>query len=286
MPSFNFSEKPVLICKDHTVSGRFFELRKEEDFQFLATFPKPDSNELPEYYKSEKYISHTDSKRTIFDKTYHGVKKFMLQRKMSWIETRKGAQGKLLDIGAGTGDFLLAAKNRGWEVNGQEPNPAARNRARSKGIILEENVSHLPTESYDVITLWHVLEHVPNLEDQIRELDRLLTREGLLIIAVPNFKSYDAQVYRESWAAYDVPRHLYHFSRPSIKKLFSKFSFELVDEKGLLFDAFYVSLLSEKIRKGKSNFANAFFTGALSNLRAKFTGEYSSLVYFLEKRKE
>lgn len=280
---FNFSDRPVLVCKDHTVSGRFFELRKNEEYDLLATFPRPERDKLPEYYKSEKYISHTDSKSTFFDKLYHWVKSYMLQKKIGWIENEKENRGKLLDIGAGTGDFLLEAKNKGWKVFGVEPNSRARDLAFEKGLNLIEDTSAFNSEEFDVITLWHVLEHVPDLEEQIIELKRLLKKDGLLLIAVPNFKSYDAKVYQEKWAAYDVPRHLYHFSQTSIKKIFENFSFKLISKKGLLFDSFYVSLLSGKYSNGKSNPLKAGFIGLLSNFKAKFTGEYSSIAYFFEK---
>lgn len=280
---FNFSQKPVLVCKDHTVSGLFFELKKEENYGLLGTFPQPDMKELPGFYDSQDYISHTDSRRSFLDKIYQGVKVFMLRKKVGWIEKEVKQKGRILDIGAGTGDFLLATKTRGWEVFGQEPNPAARSLAAAKGIILEEKTSSLPDRSFDVITLWHVLEHVPNLEEQIKELRRLLRKDGLLVIAVPNYNSYDAKVYQEDWAAYDVPRHLYHFSRFSVQKFFSEFSFSLVKEKGLAFDSFYVSLLSENYKQGRSNPARAFSIGALSNLKAKWSGEYSSIAYFLRK---
>jgi 2-polyprenyl-3-methyl-5-hydroxy-6-metoxy-1,4-benzoquinol methylase len=283
MIQFNFTDEPYLSCKDHTVSGEEFELWKDEDLDLLATFPRPNIDKLPEYYKSEDYISHTDSHQTIFDKTYQQVKKIMLQKKLTWIEKRTSGKITLLDIGAGTGDFLLEAKNRNWNVSGLEPNEQARKLAREKGILLFENSDQLPSNSFDVITLWHVLEHVPDLDWQIKELDRLLKKDGLLVIAVPNYKSKDAQIYKENWAAYDVPRHLYHFSQKSVEKIFQKFSFKLTSQKGLFFDAFYVSLLSEKISSGSSNPLRAFFNGIRSNIAAQSTGEYSSIAYFLKK---
>lgn len=280
---FEFAEPPVVVCKDHTVSQKNFELKRDEKYDLLATFPKPDSEKLPEFYKSEKYISHTDSNSTLFEKAYQRVKSFMLGKKLKWIEDEKKVGGKLLDIGAGTGDFLTEAKKRGWKVSGAEPNSMAREMALKKGIILEEHTRGFIDGEFDVITLWHVLEHVPDLEMQINELSRLLKKDGLLVIAVPNFKSHDAQIYKEHWAAYDVPRHLYHFSRSSIRNIFSQFHFEVISEKGLPFDSFYVSLLSEKYRSGKSNPVKAFFTGFVSNFKARSSGEYSSVVYFLRK---
>lgn len=284
MPLLNFSDKPILICKDHTVSGESFELRKDEQLDLLGTFPRPAGDKLPEYYKSEKYISHTDSKSSIFDKTYQAVKSFMLRKKLSWILDQTKKPGRILDFGAGTGDFLAEAKNHGWIVDGVEPNEDARKLAFKKGLYLKDSTAGFKDSSFDVISLWHVLEHVPDLEKQILELKRLLKTDGLLIIAVPNYKSYDAKKYGRFWAAYDVPRHLYHFSQISIEKIFSKFSIELLFKKPLKFDAFYVSLLSEKYAGGNANPVKAFLTAAKSNYLARTSGEYSSLTYFLQKK--
>jgi 2-polyprenyl-3-methyl-5-hydroxy-6-metoxy-1,4-benzoquinol methylase len=189
-----------------------------------------------------------------------------------------------LDIGAGTGDFLFRAKSKGWNVKGTEPNIKARELASKKGVKLIEDSSGFSSASFDVITLWHVLEHVPHLEEQIKELKRLLKKDGLLVIAVPNFKSYDAKKYKNFWAAYDVPRHLWHFSRSSIQNIFDPYGFKIEKTRGLKFDAFYVSLLSEKYKSGSSFSISALWTGLLSNLKAKSTKEYSSIAYFLRKR--
>lgn len=283
LPSFEFSETPVFVCKDYTVSHKFFELRRDVKLDLLSTFPKPEKENLPEFYKSEKYISHTDSKNTVFEKVYQRVKSFMLQKKLNWLEQEKEGRGNLLDIGAGTGDFLAEANKKGWNVFGAEPNLKARELAFKKDISLREDTASFKDQKFDVISLWHVLEHVPDLEVQINELYRLLKKEGLLVIAVPNFNSYDAKVYKEHWAAFDVPRHLYHFSRSSIGKIFSEFGFQIISEKGLPFDSYYVSLLSEKYRSGRTNPFKAFLTGFISNFKAKSSGEYSSVVYFLRK---
>ncbi|NJY61480.1 class I SAM-dependent methyltransferase [Salinimicrobium sp. CDJ15-81-2] len=283
MQPLNFSEDPVLICKDHTVSGEYFELRKAEALDLLATFPRPENDKLSEYYKSENYISHTDSKRSFLDKVYQKVKNLMLQKKINWIEKSHSGKGRILDIGAGTGDFLVAAKNAGWETLGLEPNLGARKLAAKKGVELIEDIYSLPDSHFDVITMWHVLEHVPDLDWQLKELDRILKPDGLLVIAVPNYKSYDAQKYKEHWAAYDVPRHLYHFSPEAMRKIFQQKGFLLTSQKGLFFDAFYVSLLSEKYKTGSSNPLKAITTGILSNIKAASSGNYSSLAYFFRR---
>jgi predicted SAM-dependent methyltransferase len=272
-----------ITCKDHTVSGEEFKLILDPEMHLLVTTPKPDLERLPSYYKSEDYISHTDSQNSITDKIYQSVKKRMLVKKLSWIDSHFPVQGKLLDIGAGTGEFLLSAKNNGWKVKGIEPNQNARTLAKQKGIKLVQDSSKFKAEKFDVITMWHVFEHVYDLKNQIIELEQLLKKDGLLIIAVPNFKSYDALYYKEHWAAFDVPRHLWHFSRKSFEKLFSGTSFSQFDEKPLLFDSFYVSLLSEKYKTKKSNFLKAFFIGLKSNLKAKKSLEYSSIAYFFRK---
>ncbi|WP_051119616.1 class I SAM-dependent methyltransferase [Gillisia sp. CAL575] len=275
---------PIYItCKDHTVSGEEFKLILDLEMDLLITTPKPSIEALPSYYKSEEYISHTDSKNSFTDKIYHSVKKRMLSKKLSWIESNFPEQGKLLDIGAGTGEFLLTAKNNGWKVKGIEPDENARKLAKQKGIKLLPDSSKFKAEKFDVITMWHVFEHVYDLKNQIIELEQLLKKDGLLIIAVPNFKSYDALYYKEHWAAFDVPRHLWHFSRKSFEKLFSGTTFSQFDEKPLLYDSFYVSLLSEKYMTKKSNFLKAFLIGLKSNLKAKKSSEYSSIAYFFRK---
>ncbi|MBC9797287.1 class I SAM-dependent methyltransferase [Sinomicrobium weinanense] len=275
-----------LKCKDHTVSGKSFSLVPDENHKMLRTSPAPGVEELPEYYKSEDYISHTDARRSWFEKIYHLVKNYALKQKLKYINAENPEKGMLLDIGAGTGDFLTVAKNDGWKVSGTEPNASARKRAGEKGVSLIEKTDasfvrkHI--SSYDVITMWHVLEHVPNLEEQLQELKELLKKSGTLFIAVPNFRAYDAKHYGAYWAAYDVPRHLWHFSADAIRSLFSEKGMKVVRTIPMKFDAFYVSLLSEKYKNGKMNFFRALWTGWLSNRKAARTGEYSSLIYVIK----
>ena len=284
MDSRNLSKKAALVCKDHTVSGKDFSLLYDARLDMLITSPRPNFSELPEFYKSEKYISHTDASTSLFDRIYQWVKTYMIDQKLKWIENDKKDRGRLLDIGAGTGDFLLRAESKGWETEGVEPNEGARQLALKKGVELQENSSSLTDFAFDVITMWHVLEHVPDLEKQLKQLRRLLKEDGLLIIAVPNFKSEDAKHYKEFWAAYDVPRHFWHFSRKSIENIFDPHGFGLIKAKGLIFDAFYVSMLSEKYRSGSKLPLKGFWNGLLSNLKAQKTKEYSSVAYFLRKR--
>lgn len=276
--------KPFLKTKDFSISGEEFALLHDEELDMLVTRPQP--KDLDPYYNSDVYISHTDANTTLVDKIYQIIKKYSLVRKVNLMTKQVITNRSLLDVGAGTGDFLLAAKRRGWITDGVEPNYDARMRANEKGVFLMPSIASLTGEKYDVITLWHVLEHLPDLEDQILKIVWHLAEEGSLIIAVPNFKSKDAEYYKEYWAAYDVPRHLWHFSKNAIEKLFAKHNLKVVQTKPMIFDAFYVSLLSEKYKSGKSGFPILFkglFRGIWSNVSAWRTKEYSSIIYILKK---
>lgn len=281
----NFSkDKFIFKVKDHSVSGEEFELWMDKEWELLVTHPQPTPEQLPSYYESADYISHTDGKRTLFEKAYQFVKGIALANKLQLINSLS-PKGAILDIGAGTGDFLLTCKNDGWQVTGIEPSTKAQSIAMSKGITMTASQNDLPDHSFDVITMWHVLEHVPDLEAQLHSLKRLLKPEGTVIVAVPNFKSYDAQHYQSFWAAYDVPIHLWHFSKIAIEKLFAQQAMQLVKVLPMKFDSYYVSLLSEKYKTGKMNYVKALWIGWRSNVRAKQTKEYSSHIYVLKNMK-
>jgi 2-polyprenyl-3-methyl-5-hydroxy-6-metoxy-1,4-benzoquinol methylase len=274
---------PYKKVKDHFLSGEEFDVLYNEEFEMLVTSPVPEN--LDSYYDSHAYISHSNQKRGIFEKTYGFVKSIALQRKLKLINSFDLPGKSLLDIGAATGDFLATCKQGGWGIKGIEPNQKARSIAFQQGIELLENNEGLKKNSFDVITLWHVLEHIENLSEFISQLNDLLKDNGRIVIAVPNYKSFDAEYYKEFWAAYDVPRHLWHFSKESIVKLFSKENIVVDQILPMKFDAFYVSLLSEKYKSGKMNPFKAFFTALKSNRKAKRTGEHSSLIYVLKKAK-
>lgn len=278
--------KPFLKVKDYSVSGEIFQLLYNEKYNMLETIPQPAEEKLPEYYESEDYISHTNSKRNLFEKAYHLVREYSLKKKLRLVEQHSTSGKKLLDIGCGTGDFLKAALDSGWNIQGVEQNNQAKTIANEKTnnkVLPPEALIELPDSSFDIITLWHVLEHLPKLEEQVKMLSRLLKNDGTLIIAVPNYKSHDAKYYKEFWAAYDVPRHLWHFSQDSISKLFSEVGMTITKIKPMPFDAFYVSLLSEKYKTGKIKFLRGFYRGLISNSKARHSGEWSSLIYVLKK---
>ena len=281
----------ILTCQDYTVTNEKFDLILDKNFDMLITSPKPKPEELNKYYESENYISHTDSNKSLIDKVYQAVKNYTIKQKVNLINSFKTEEKSILDIGCGTGDFLLACKNNGWTVFGVEPNSKAKSITlkKIKSNNIEDSIENLfnvqnNIQQYDVITMWHVLEHVPNLTEYISNLKKLLKPNGTLIIAVPNYKSYDAQYYEKFWAAYDVPRHLWHFSQKSIQLLFSKYDFQVEKTLPMKFDSYYVSLLSEKYKTGTSNLLRAFYRGFVSNLKAKKTKDYSSLIYIIKSK--
>ncbi|WP_396602601.1 class I SAM-dependent methyltransferase [Algibacter sp. R77976] len=274
-----------LTVKDHSVSGEAFQLIRNSEYGFLETTPQPSLDKLPDYYKSEDYISHTDSKRNLFEKVYHLVRTISLKKKLNLINSFQSEEKTLLDIGCGTGDFLETAQENNWKVFGIEPNQEARqiaNKKTNESVFQTEQLLRFEPNSFDVITLWHVLEHLPNLEDHITIFKKLLKLNGTLLIAVPNYESYDAKYYKEFWAALDVPRHLWHFNQTSISNLVSKQSFKVQKVKPMWFDSFYVSMLSEKYKSGKMNPIKGFWYGMLSNIKAMRSKEASSLIYIIK----
>lgn len=273
--------------KDFSVSGEEFMLVYDKKFQLYKTTPQPSEDKLPDYYQSEDYVSHTDAKRNIIEKLYHLIRKITLKQKLKLIDSFKTERKMLLDIGCGTGDFLKIAAEHQWKVLGIEPNLQARQIANSKtnNMVFDNGkLDDLKPASFDIITLWHVLEHLPNLDEQITKFKNLLKPNGRLVIAVPNFKSYDAHYYKSYWAAFDVPRHLWHFSQESMSLLFKPYNMIVSQKKPMYFDAFYVSLLSEKYLHGHQYFLKAFWVGLKSNLKAWHTKEYSSIIYILKNK--
>ena len=276
------NKKHFLNVIDHSVSKETFDLYYDQDLDMLITSPQPSPENLGKYYESTDYISHTDSKRSLFEKAYHFVKGIALENKLNLINNCSVTKGNLLDIGAGTGDFLLTAKQNSWNTIGVEPSEKAKGIAINKGIQFSDSTQELESHSFDVITMWHVLEHVPNLEIQIKELKRLVKPNGTIIIAVPNYKSYDANYYGKFWAAFDVPIHFWHFSKKAIQLLFEKENLKLEKVLPMKFDSFYVSLLSEKYKNGKMNYLKAIWIGLASNWKAKSSLEYSSHIHVLK----
>lgn len=270
---------PFLFCKDYLVSKKVFTLKINTQLEMLVTTPVP--VDIKSYYNSKTYQSYKKGNQSLLDVFYNIVKKKSFKRKKGLIGN-KLSKKTLLDIGAGTGDFLLYCKKFCHQVYGAEPNECARKKAELNQVKLAKDIACFKGKRFEIITMWHVLEHVSNLEECLEQLKLLLSKRGQLFIAVPNFKSFDANHYKEFWAAFDVPRHLWHFSQKSIHSLFQTVDMKVTKIYPMKFDSFYVSLLSEKHKTGRYNYLKAFLIGLISNIKAGKTKEYSSLIYVLE----
>lgn len=274
-----------IIVKDHAVTQESFAIVICKNCNLKFTNPRPSKDNLSKYYDSPAYISHSSNASNPIDLAYKIARYFTLNNKINIVNSFI-SHGKILDIGSGTGSFLKVAENNRWEVTGVEPHEKARHIAEKKlsKTVLENIFEIQQPDGYDAITLWHVLEHVEELSETLQQIKKLLKKTGYLFVAVPNVKAYDAQIYKEDWAAYDVPRHLYHFEQKSLKYLMNEHKLKIKAILPLKLDAYYISLLSEKYKTGKSNYINALKNARLSNLwAAKNNGDYSSLIYVIKK---
>jgi 2-polyprenyl-3-methyl-5-hydroxy-6-metoxy-1,4-benzoquinol methylase len=281
----------VMECTDYYATQEIFELFKCDDCGFVFTQAVPVESEIGKYYESPDYISHSDTNKGAMNKIYHCVRAKMLQRKALLIEKESGLkQGRLLDIGTGTGYFPHTMQQRGWDVEAIEKSAQAREFGEKNfGLHIQEDnaLTQIPANSFDVITLWHVMEHLEHLHDTWDKLKEILRPEGVLVIAVPNCSSFDAQIYGNEWAAYDVPRHLWHFTPQTMRNIGEQHGFQLTEYYPMPYDAFYVSILSEK----HQNHSLAFLKGMWNGLRAyKHAAGHkdasSSIIYIFRKKKQ
>ena len=277
-----------LELKDYFLTQENFEILECNDCKLLFTTPCPTPDKIGDYYKSDDYLSHNESKKGIVPKIYNLVKKVNIKNKFNiTVNGQQTTDNSILDIGCGVGDFLNYAKEKGCDITGIEPSEDARKIAEEKlgtKIFSPEELQNIPNESFDIVTMWHVLEHVADLKTEIHHLERIVKKNGRLVLALPNYKSFDAEYYKDKWAAYDVPRHLNHFSRTSIKNIFNTTAFQLIDIKPLKWDSYYISMLSEQYLKHSNVLLKAMITGCKSNCKAIKSGEYSSLVYVFTKK--
>jgi len=278
----------VFKVKDNTASQEYFEIYHCSNCQVRFTQNAPSEGSIGEYYKSENYISHSDTSKGIINRLYQTVRNISLNQKRKLIEKTTGLQkGNLLDVGSGTGYFAASMKKTGWQVTGLEPDEGARKVAadtHSLKLLPVTELFNLPPNSFDAITLWHVLEHVHDVKKYVSAFKKLLNDNGKIFIAVPNYTSYDAKSYGSNWAAYDVPRHLYHFTPQTMQWLMKHQGLKMVDMKPMWFDSFYVSLLSSKYKNGSPNWFGAFWTGLISNLQAMSDAKKcSSVIYIISK---
>lgn len=282
----NFIKK--LTCKDYTKSKEIFKIVSCETCGFTFTNPRPSDRKIGDYYKSEMYISHTNESAGFFNWMYQTIRIYTTKSKVRLLKSIK-KEGVHLDVGCGTGEFLNACKKSGYKTEGIEPSAIARNQAKENynlSVSEETDLSQYSDLKFDTISMWHVLEHVANLNETISHCKRILKPGGKIFIAVPNHKCWDAKYYKEYWAAWDVPIHFWHFSKTTIKLVFKKHQLRIIKTKPMIFDSYYVSLLSEEFMTGSKNYVKGFIIGLISNLFGVLTKKgHSSMIYVFEKEK-
>lgn len=274
----------IMTCKDYTVSHETFSIVCCSSCGFHFTNPRPTEKEIGAYYKSEDYISHSNTSSGLVSRIYQKARSYTVKRKYD-LAKKYTSSSTILDYGCGTGEFLNYCKQNGMKSIGYEPSEARKYGIDNYqlDIYSEEKIKALPASSLGAITMWHVLEHVHRLKELIGILKEKLNDHGTLIVAVPNMTSWDAKKYKEHWAAYDVPRHLYHFQPKNIKDIFAQFNMVVIDVLPMKLDSFYVSLLSEKYLSGSQSLLKGFLSGLNSNLNAK-KDSYSSQIYIIKKK--
>jgi ubiquinone/menaquinone biosynthesis C-methylase UbiE len=274
-------------CEDHTVSHETFQIKICSNCTLGITAPRPDTENIDRYYLSDEYISHSGKAPGIVGNLYRTARKLTVTWKQKLVESFTPNTNNILDFGCGTGAFLSAMKAKGWTISGIEPSPIARSKAENTlGISIHPSLHGLTQKEFSAITLWHVLEHVPDLDDTLTGFNALLEKGGALFVAVPNYQSPDAMRYKQFWAGFDVPRHLWHFSKQSMKQLLNKNGFTLEAIRPMMLDAFYISLLSEKYRGSPVpvQYFNGFVNGLSSNVRARRNQNFSSLIYIARSK--
>ena len=282
----------LLHTKDYSLTGKDFQIIQCANCTLEYTDPAPSKEDIAPYYNFPSYISHTDTKEGFVNQIYHKVRNYTLTQKTNWVQSLfTGHKGHLLEVGAGTGAFAHSMFKKGWNVTALEPDESSRLKALEiydLHLLPIEELFQLEPAKYEVITLWHVLEHVHDLNAYMKTFNNLLKPNGRLIIAVPNYTSYDAVFYKNYWAAYDVPRHLYHFSPMSMHYLTKKHKMSIIQKIPMWFDSFYVSLLSEKYKEsGMLGILRAFIIGCISNLTALRNADRgSSMIYEIKKNEQ
>jgi 2-polyprenyl-3-methyl-5-hydroxy-6-metoxy-1,4-benzoquinol methylase len=279
----------ALSATDHTVTKETFDIYECSHCTARFTQDVPSVRAIGGYYQSQDYISHSDTRKGIVNTIYHWVRNFTLASKKRLVRKITTLQtGNILDVGAGTGAFASTMQKAGWKVTGLEPGETARLRAAAQyqlELLAPTALYQQPAQHFDAITMWHVLEHVHDLHRYLDSFYTILKPQGTLIIAVPNYTSFDADIYGAEWAAYDVPRHLYHFSPHSMDILAEQHGMQVVAHKPMWFDSFYVAMLSEQYKHGYNNIFTAFWNGWLSNWEAfSDTSKCSSVIYVIRKK--
>lgn len=278
-----------LTCKDFVATGESFDLHRCNSCSFLFTNPRPRAFEIGPYYQSDRYVSHAGDKQNLsfMYKVYDVVRDYSIKQKLKLIKSYH-PNGKLMDLGCGLGYFLDGVvKDKTFDALGVDVSTEAIDYVKQKfgyAVLGEDKLDTIEEHSFDVITQWHVLEHVHLLNERMQQLKKILKPNGTLFIAVPNSNSLDAKHYKEFWDGYDVPRHLYHFNQKSFGLLMQKHGFEVIQTKPMIFDAPYISMRSEVHKGSGLSFVRGAISGAVSTINALGNKDYSSLLFVVKPK--
>ncbi len=263
--------------KDYLVTGEKFKVYMDQNNIIGRTHPIPKKEEMDKYYESEDYYPHSLKKKNLLTFLYAISRKYMHLKRLIWMRSYLKNNTRVLDYGCGSGDFVKYLRSKSIDAYGYEP----RHNFCEHDFLTNEKI--WKNKKYDIIILWHVLEHIHNPFVLIQSLKKRLNKKGKFFIAIPNFKSFDSKHYGKYWAGYDTPRHLWHFSRKSIHLIAKKNRFSIFKEKGLHLDSIYVSYLSEKHKRKHFPLLFGVVIGFVSILNSLFTKESSSFLFVLKK---
>ena len=259
--------------RDFIVSNEFFKLYKDSETGIVWTQVGKNHNHLS-YYQSENYIPHSD-KKGLLGFLYRFSQRLMFVYKRIILMKPLKQSKSVLDYGAGDGKFAKYLEKSGKKIFTYDPLKVNS----SNNINLTQDTDF----QADMLMMWHVLEHIPDLKKVFPKILERVNKKGFLVIAVPNRDCFDAKYYKNHWAAWDVPRHLYHFNHKSLLNFMSSYGLSFVFKRPLTLDSYYVSYLSEKYKKAPFPLFSGFIIGFLSNCLALFTSNFSSSVYVFRK---
>jgi 2-polyprenyl-3-methyl-5-hydroxy-6-metoxy-1,4-benzoquinol methylase len=284
-PEFEFSH--YLNVPDWLVSKENFELKKCGNCSFIFTANAPLLENAGPYYESEEYVEHTDTNKGLIYGVYHQARKLMLKFKLSNIRSYSKST-KLLDIGSGSGYFINYMKQNGYNVSGVEISDKAVALCKDKFDISVNSPTEFLAEKlpkdFDIITMWHVFEHVYSFNEYFDILHKSLKENGHVFVALPNPNCFEAKHYKNYWNGFDTPRHLWHFTPKTFKQFAEGHGFEMISMKRLPLDPFFNAMVSSSYKSGLKFLPYTFTIGLISFINGLINRDKaSSLIYILKK---